>query len=80
MKRLLKVVVSALLLVAGCASGPPPQMTHGVATGDVTDQSAVVWARSEGPAELVVEIDESREFRAPNSAASDFTAQVTLEG
>jgi len=80
MESPLKVVASALLLAAGCASGPPPQMTHGVATGDVTDQGAVVWARADGPAELVVAFDEGLELRAPNSAASDFTAQVTLEG
>jgi alkaline phosphatase D len=76
----LKLAASALLLAVACVSGPPPGITHGVATGDVTDQSAIVWARADGPAELVVEIDDGREFRAENASAFDFTAQVTLEG
>ena len=74
-------VATSSLFGWSCAPpGPPPQITHGVATGDVTDHSAVVWARADGPAELVVEVDEGLEFRAENSAASDFTAQVALQG
>lgn len=69
----------AVSSVLGWGCAPAPQITHGVATGDVTDHSAIVWARADGPAELVVEIDEA-EFRSQNSAESDFTAQVTLDG
>ena len=37
------------------AEGRRPVVTHGVATGDVTRDRAVVWARSDRPARLVVE-------------------------
>jgi len=74
-------VVTSVVRGWGCTPpGPPPQITQGVATGDVTDRSAIVWARADGPAELVVAFDEGDELRAENSAAADFTAQVTLEG
>jgi len=66
--------------VLGWSCAPAPQMTHGVATGDVTDHSAIVWARADGPAELVVEMDDGLAFRAENAAESDFTAQVVLDG
>jgi alkaline phosphatase D len=54
-------------------------ITHGAAVGEVTDRSAVVWARSSVPAEMVVAYGDGRIARAPSEAARDFTARVKLE-
>lgn len=64
--------------------------THGVATGDVTATSVVVWARaSAGPAQMHVEVDADPSFAAPRvvrsepaaaTRAADYTAQVVLDG
>ena len=60
-----------------------PRITHGIAAGEVTTTSAVIWARCEHAADLHVAIDgapASQETTAPALAGNDFTAQVTLEG
>ncbi len=54
-------------------------ITHGAAVGEVTDRSAVVWARSSAPAEMVVAYGDGRIARARSEAARDFTARVKLE-
>jgi alkaline phosphatase D len=61
-----------------------PQITHGVASGDVTPSSAVIWARADKVAEMRVEVDTDPGFSDPriatasNSVESDFTAQVEV--
>ena len=54
-------------------------VTHGAAVGEVTDRSAVVWARSSAPAEMVVAYGEEGVARARSEAARDLTARVKLE-
>jgi alkaline phosphatase D len=54
-------------------------VTHGAAVGEVTDHSAVVWARSSAPAEMVVAYGEDRVARGRSEAAHDLTAKVRLE-
>jgi alkaline phosphatase D len=54
-------------------------VTHGAAVGEVTDRSAVVWARSSGPAEMVVAYGSDGVARARSEAERDFTAKVELE-
>ncbi len=88
---------SVLLALAGVAvmvDGAPPSFTHGVAAGDVTASSAVLWARSSAAAEITFEIvaeasgdqvaahDRAapRRLGARAVAAADFTAQVTAGG
>ncbi len=79
----------ALLLAAATATtaGEGPRLTHGVASGDVTATSAVLWARSSAAAEIVFEIDDDpadsdprgtapRRLTATSDAANDFTVQV----
>ncbi|HZU07987.1 MAG TPA: alkaline phosphatase D family protein [Chloroflexota bacterium] len=68
------------------AAAEPLTLTHGVASGDVTAESAVVWARASGPALLHVEYDTDPLFRQPRSApprpvseATDYTATVVLQ-
>ena len=75
------------LLLAAAAT-----MTHGVAVGDVTASSAVIWSRSSAAPEMpdlpemLVELGESpaltnpRVLRARAIAEDDFTARVTVDG
>jgi alkaline phosphatase D len=61
-------------------------ITHGIASGDVTARSAVVWARVSRAAQMHVQYDTDPQFRGPLELppieaveATDFTAQVKLE-
>ena len=61
------------------------ELGHGVATGDVTDSSALVWFRTTGPANVQVEWarEGSGTARSPVIATTqdhDFTASVRVEG
>src|SRR5215213_2155277 len=71
------------------AHGQPSRLsiTHGVASGDVSATSAVIWARASGPARMQVEYDTDRGFgqakTGPTASAveaRDFTALVALTG
>ena len=62
-------------------------LTHGVASGDVTASSAVVWARASGRAQMHVEVSADSDFAGVKStrsaaatSAGDFTAQIVLRG
>lgn len=62
-----------------------PQVTHGVASGDVHDGRAVIWSRTDRPSRLVVEYATSDSFRdsrrvvGPHALeAADFTARAVL--
>ena len=62
-----------------------PVLTHGIASGDVTPESAVIWARANAAAWLQVEYAEDAGFSQPTSVAptqtlpaADYTATVTL--
>src|SRR5688572_25874729 len=86
------IAVTALITIAGSTrsltgSPPPLVLTHGIASGDVTSSTAVIWARASGNAQMHVEVASNPEFvgaksgrSAHASAATDFTAQLTLEG
>src|SRR5512140_39542 len=63
-----------------------PQITHGVQSGDVGAEGAVVWSRADRPSQMMVEVATTESFanaRAlPPIAAlpeSDFTAKMLLE-
>ncbi|WP_245565453.1 alkaline phosphatase D family protein [Nocardioides insulae] len=62
-----------------------PVLTHGVASGDVTTRSAMLWSRADRPARLVAEISGDPAFRhavrIPGpllTASSDFTGSLPL--
>src|SRR5882757_9174513 len=64
-----------------------PQIANGVASGDVSAGSAVVWARADRPARLQVECSTLESFKTIIRGASsealperDFTSKVLLEG
>ncbi len=84
-------VLTAAMLLGACA-GPQQReagvaFTHGVASGDMTAESAVLWTRTAVPAELVPELSLTPDFdrprrlaRAPTGTASDGTVKVVASG
>jgi alkaline phosphatase D len=64
------------------------EITHGVASGEITNDSAVIWSRSNREAQMQVEYDISSDFLQPKSLNStslanqttDYTARAMLEG
>jgi alkaline phosphatase D len=63
-----------------------PNIPYGVASGDVSGNTAVVWSRSNRPARMIVEYATNESFRraerivGPNALeASDYTARVHLK-
>jgi alkaline phosphatase D len=64
-----------------------PLITHGLQSGDVSLDSAVVWARADRAARMLVEVASTDSFKKLHSAAfvdvlpeSDFTGKILLEG
>ena len=64
-----------------------PVITHGIQSGDVSVDSAVVWARADRPSRMLVEAATTDSFKTIRNtvyvdalAESDFTAKVLLEG
>ncbi len=63
-----------------------PAVTHGVQSGDVSVDGGVVWARTDRPAQLMVEVATTESFKdaralPPINALpeSDFTAKMLIE-
>src|SRR5258708_2530028 len=63
-----------------------PQIAGGIQSGDVSDGSAIVWARADRPACMQVECSTVESFKTILGAASadalsdhDFTSKVLLE-
>ena len=63
-----------------------PLISHGVQSGDVTTDSAVVWARADRPARMLVEWSTTESFRIAKHAAfvdvlpeTDLTGHVLIE-
>ena len=64
-----------------------PQITCGIQSGDVSESSAMVWARADRAARMQVEVSTLESFRTVLGAASadappdrDFTSKILLEG
>jgi alkaline phosphatase D len=63
-------------------------ISHGFASGDVTDDSAVVWSRSNREAQMHVEYDTNSNFSQPRSTnattlsnkTTDYTSHIKIEG
>ena len=67
--------------------GGRPEITHGVMSGDVTAESAVIWSRTTRPARMVVEWSLNEAFRGARrlegpvtGSEADFTAKTLLTG
>jgi len=80
--------LGAVASVLGCIAGgtavvPPPVLTHGVAVGDVTPNSALFWARAGQAGELKISLcgaAGTKEGSAPVSTDRDFIAKLRLSG
>jgi alkaline phosphatase D len=64
-----------------------PRITHGVQSGDVRSGRALIWARVDEPARMVVEWDTSDRFSQPRrvagpvvGSATDHAATVAIDG
>ena len=94
-RRLLTMAASSAAMVTTGALAKPylsraadrPVITHGVQSGDVTREGAVVWARADRPARMLLEAATTNSFKSIRSAVfvdalpeTDFTAKVLLEG
>jgi alkaline phosphatase D len=64
-----------------------PLITHGIQSGDVSTDSAVIWARADRPARMLAEVATSDSFKTIERAVfvdalpeSDFTAKALIDG
>lgn len=89
---LVRGCASAVTLASGLAAprisraADRPAITHGVQSGDTSDDGAIVWSRSDRPARMVVEVATSDSFRdihqtlfADALPESDFTAKLLID-
>jgi alkaline phosphatase D len=84
------LALTALSIAGSAARGDDPKgnptLTHGVASGDVTGSSAVIWAAVDGPAELHVRVqpmiggESGREVVGSRAEQPELTATALLEG
>lgn len=86
------LVAGPALVACGSDDGPGlvrarPSLTHGVAVGDPRVDGALIWARSDQPAKLIVEtaatesFTDARRFTGPQlTPDSDGTGRVRLSG
>jgi alkaline phosphatase D len=63
------------------------EISHGISSGDVTNESAIIWSRvNDQPAQMNIEYDTNANFTNPISktahanSTTDFTAQAKLDG
>ena len=79
--------MGALACTRGVVRSRTPRITHGVQSGDVQTGRALIWARCDEPARMVVEWDTTERFdRARRVAgpvvgpATDHAATVAIAG
>lgn len=78
--------ISALAAPSLSRAADRPQITHGVQSGDVTRDSAMVWARADRPSQLMVDVATTESFADARTLPpvdalpeSDFAAKLLLE-
>ncbi len=66
---------------------PRPELPYGIMSGEITEDSAVLWTRAGRPGKMVIEWSELETFERPTrlvgpafEEASDFTGQVKVTG
>jgi alkaline phosphatase D len=93
-RRLLKTSALAGIAAAGGIARPlvsraadRPSISHGVQSGDVSVDSAVVWARADRPSRALIDWSTTESFKNAHRAAfvdvlpeTDLTAKVLIEG
>ncbi|MEX2158529.1 MAG: alkaline phosphatase D family protein [Dehalococcoidia bacterium] len=93
MRRLAALTLLAAVALAVACGGDgdktsgPVSFTHGVASGDVTPDGAVLWTRVDHEATLTAEVSADATFgdivadtKAEATAERDFTAQAAVDG
>jgi phosphodiesterase/alkaline phosphatase D-like protein len=84
MRVMLPIAVAAASAVSWFQGAPA--ITHGVASGDVTTDAAVIWSRADRAATMRARVMPAaggptvRDVSAPAAVASDFTAQALVTG
>lgn len=75
------------LAAPAVVDGSRPVVTHGVASGDVGNDSAIIWSRADRPARMIVEWSLSEKFNEVRRLVgpvtgpeADFTAKLALSG
>src|ERR1700716_951179 len=94
-RRFLTTAAASPAMTAAGGIGKPylshaadrPRITHGVQSGDVSVDSAVIWARADRPARMLAEIATSDSFKTIHRAVfvdalpeADFTANALIDG
>ena len=94
-RRFLTTAASSVVMAAAGGIAKPalsraadrPVITHGLQSGDVCVDSAIVWARADRPSRMLVEVATGETFKTIRSAVfvdaqpeTDFTAKALLEG
>src|SRR5499425_3703396 len=94
-RRLLTTAASSLALTAVGGIARPylsraadrPLITHGIQSGDVSANSAVIWARTDRPARMLAEVATSDSFKTIQRGVfvdalpeSDFTVNALIDG
>lgn len=86
------LIVAPALVACSSNNGPAlvrerPRLTHGVAVGDPRTDGALIWARSDQPAKLIVETSATESFKDAKrfeggmlTPASDGTGRVRVNG
>jgi len=85
------MVFGAMMSSSASAATPPTEplrLTHGIASGDVTATEAVIWARANRAAQMVVEYTPASTVSWPPlrqvgplvDVRDDFTGKVILQG
>ena len=69
------------------AQGARPQITHGLQTGDVSTNGAVLWSRADRPSRMLVDLATTESFSNPHRITGpaalevgDYTAKLNLSG
>jgi alkaline phosphatase D len=81
------VIMGPLVIMAAHADTPQIQFIHGVASGDVTSESAVLWGQTDKDSLLNVQVSKHPNFKKLDfegsvhaTVDSDFTAKSLAEG
>lgn len=82
---LVYVTVGVPFLISAQEKSAAPQIRNGIASGDVTSDSAVIWSRADRPSRMIVEYSLAKDFSesmrvlGPDALeVSDFTAKMIL--
>ena len=94
-RRFLKTAAASTAITAAGGIATPylsraadrPRITHGVQSGDVSADSAVIWARADRPARMLAEVATTDSFKTIQRAVfvdalpeTDFTANALIDG